>query len=93
MSNSNEQPSGLLSFIGDPLGKVTNTILKPTLGAVTGAIGQPTGDALKDVQVQAKREKGYTQEEKPEEEWWGGKALGAELPGGKNPLGLPNEHK
>ncbi|KAK3614536.1 hypothetical protein LTR56_027190 [Elasticomyces elasticus] len=92
MSGSDEQkPSGLLSMIGDPLGKVLEPVLKPTLGKVTGAIGEPTGDAMNDVRAQAKREKGYTDEEKPEEEWWGGKALGTEQAGGNNPLGLSKQ--
>ncbi|TKA71664.1 hypothetical protein B0A55_02378 [Friedmanniomyces simplex] len=87
-SDDEPQPAGLLAPLGDPLGKVVNTALKPTLGALTGAIGEPAGAAMRKVEVQAKREKGYDDEEKPEEEWWGGKKLGGGESSGKNPLGL-----
>ncbi|KAK3111271.1 hypothetical protein LTR53_013647 [Teratosphaeriaceae sp. CCFEE 6253] len=90
MSSSDDDapPAGLLAPLGDPLGKVVNTVVKPTLGTITGAVGGPAGDALKSVEVQAKREKGYTDDEKPESEWWGGKAIGGKDMTAQNPLGI-----
>jgi len=80
--------AGLLAPLGDPLGKVLNAVVKPTVGTLTKGVGEPTGDALKSVEVQAKREKGYTDEEKPEEEWWGGKPMGGKEVTAQNPLGI-----
>ncbi|KAK5113447.1 hypothetical protein LTR85_010875 [Meristemomyces frigidus] len=79
---------GLLSVVGDPVGQVLDKSLKPTLGSVTGAIGKPTGEALGSVEKQAKKEVGYTDEEKPKEEWPGGKSIGGNAQNGQNPLGL-----
>lgn len=92
LSSPTHQPNlfhpGLLSVVGDPVGQVLDKTLKPTLGAVTGAVGNPTGTALLDVEKQAKKEKGYSDKEKPEEEWPGGKSIGGNQQTGQNPLGL-----
>jgi len=87
-SSDDQQPAGLLAPLGDPLGKVVQAVVKPTVGTITKGVGEPTGDALRKVEVQAKREKGYTDDEKPEEEWWGGKKLGGKDMTAQNPLGL-----
>lgn len=84
-----DDQKGPLSFIGDPLGKVLGVGLKP-LGHVTGAIGNPNGEALLEVQKQAKREHGFTNEDngKPDKELPGGERIGGKEQTGDNPLGL-----
>ncbi|KXL48656.1 hypothetical protein M433DRAFT_2814 [Acidomyces richmondensis BFW] len=83
---------GLLSPIGDPLGQVLDKGLKP-VGVLTGAIGRPSGEALQNVEKQAKKEKGYQggyhDYEKAEAmENAGGERIGGKEQTGQNPLGL-----
>ena len=63
--------------------------MKP-LGHVTGAIGNPNGEALLEVKKQAKRDHGYTDEDngKPDRELPGGERIGGKEQTGENPLGL-----
>ncbi|QIX01787.1 hypothetical protein AMS68_007304 [Peltaster fructicola] len=84
------QQKGLLSIVGDPLGKALDTTLKPTVGRLTGAIGQPTGEAADRVKQTARHEVGYSQEDngKPDKELPGGESIGSKEQTGGNPLGL-----
>ena len=59
-------------------------MLKP-LGVLTGGVGEPTGEALLNVERQAKEEIGY--EDKPDQKP-GGERIGGNEQTGQNPLGL-----
>ncbi|PPJ56423.1 hypothetical protein CBER1_05476 [Cercospora berteroae] len=90
------QTKGPLSAVGDPLGQVLNYSLKP-LGHVTGAIGNPHGEALSRVQRVAQHE-GIADGEpkylpdrdngKPDAQLPGGERIGGKEQTGENPLGL-----
>ncbi|CAK1365541.1 hypothetical protein CB0940_09954 [Cercospora beticola] len=90
------QTKGPLSAVGDPLGQVLNYSLKP-LGHVTGAIGNPHGEALERVQRVAQHE-GIAEGEpkylpdrdngEPDAELPGGERIGGKEQTGENPLGL-----
>lgn len=81
--------TGPLTIIGDPLGQLLGYATKP-LGHVTGAIGRPNGEAMLEVQKQAKRDHAYTNEDngKPDSELPGGERIGGKSQSGENPLGL-----
>jgi len=83
------EKKGLLSPIGDGVGQVLDKGLKP-IGHVVGQVGHPAGEALSNVQKQAKKEKGYSDEEngKPDKELPGGERIGGKPQTGQNPLGL-----
>ncbi|KAK4501327.1 hypothetical protein PRZ48_007135 [Zasmidium cellare] len=87
MASENEK--GPLSFIGDPLGKVLNVGLKP-IGSVVGSIGNPNGEALLNVEKQAKRDMAYSDKNnnKPDKDLPGGERIGGNAQTGQNPLGL-----
>ncbi|KAF1822813.1 uncharacterized protein K489DRAFT_409929 [Dissoconium aciculare CBS 342.82] len=80
---------GLLDYISEPIGKVLNIGLKP-VGHVVGAIGDPNGQALLDLQKQVKKEVAYTDEDngKPDPEKPGGERIGGKQQPGQNPLRL-----
>lgn len=80
---------GPLTIIGDPLGQILGYATKP-LGHVTGAIGRPNGEAMLEVQKQAKRDHAYSNEDngKPDSELPGGERIGGKSQSGENPLGL-----
>jgi hypothetical protein len=78
---------GLLSPVGDVVGQVLDKGLSP-LGHVVGSVGNPNGQALLDVKEHAKKEMGYSDEEKPENERPGGARIGGNAQTGQNPLGL-----
>ncbi|KAM3418118.1 hypothetical protein BST61_g6323 [Cercospora zeina] len=90
------QTKGPLSSLGDPLGQALNYTLKP-LGHVTGAIGNPHGEALERVQRVAQHE-GIADGEpkflpeqdngKSDRELPGGERIGGKKQTGENPLGL-----
>ena len=82
-------PTGPLSAIGDPLGQALSYGLKP-LGHVTGAIGNPNGQALLNVRKQAEFEGKYTDDDngKPDRLLPGGERIGGKEQTGENPLGL-----
>ncbi|KAF2716544.1 hypothetical protein K431DRAFT_316465 [Polychaeton citri CBS 116435] len=90
----NEQKS-ILSPVTDGVGQVLNHGLKP-LGTVTGAIGRPSGEALSNVEDQAKyeitgeedREEGDKKKGKSDAELPGGARIGGNEQTGQNPLGL-----
>ena len=88
--------SGPLSAVGDPLGQILNYGLKP-LGHVTGAIGNPNGEALLKVRRVAEHEGvadgepkylPYQDNGKPDSELPGGVRIGGKKQDGENPLGL-----
>ena len=66
---------------------MVKSVLAP-VGHFTGQIGRPAGQALLDVEKQAKEEVGYTKEEVPQGERPGGKGIGGNKQTGNNPLGL-----
>ncbi|KAK5123598.1 hypothetical protein LTR85_002636 [Meristemomyces frigidus] len=76
---------GLLSLIGDPLGRVLNVALRP-LGYVTGAIARPPGEALLAVEKRVKDDYGYVKKDDKKNEKLAG--VGGNMPNGQNPLGL-----
>ena len=81
---------GLLSPIGDGVGQVLDKGLKP-IGHITKQVGEPAGEALANVEAQAKKEKGYSDEidhDKPDSELPGGERIGGNTQTGGNPLGL-----
>lgn len=82
--------TGPLSIIGDPLGSALKTTLKPTVGRLTGAVREPSGEASNRVKQVARHEVGYSEEEnnKPHEELPGGESIGGKTQDAKNPLGL-----
>jgi hypothetical protein len=57
---------------------------------VVGAIGNPSGQALLDLQKRVKKEVTYTNEDngKPDSEKPGGERTGGKQQTGQNPLGL-----
>lgn len=77
----------MLSIVGDPLGKVVNVAVKP-VGALTGGVGEPAGDAALNMKKQMKKEEGYSNENLPVAERPGGKPVGGNEQTGENPLGL-----
>src|ERR1700761_7953901 len=80
--------SGLLSPIGDPLGQVLDKGLKP-VGYVLGKVGNPTGEALINVEKQAKLEiTGRSDEEDEKKANPGGEPIGGNKQTAENPLGL-----
>ena len=82
--------TGLLSPVGDAVGQVLDKGLKP-VGQITGQVGQPTGDAMQNVEKEARKEKKWSDEDdpnKPESEMPGGKRIGGKEATGQNPLGL-----
>ncbi|KAI5364915.1 hypothetical protein Slin15195_G044530 [Septoria linicola] len=90
------QTKGPLSAVGDPLGQVLNYGLKP-LGHVTGAIGNPNGEALLRVRRVAEHEgvaggdPKYLPDQdngKPDSQLPGGERIGGNKQTGDNPLGL-----
>ncbi|KAK5134438.1 hypothetical protein LTR08_006485 [Meristemomyces frigidus] len=78
---------GLLSLIGDPLGRVLNIALRP-IGYITGAIGRPHGEALLAVEKRAKEEFGYVNQDHTKEERQPIERVGGKPQNGQNPLGL-----
>ena len=82
--------TGPLSIIGDPLGQVLDKGLKP-IGQITGQVGKPAGEALQNVENQAKKEEGYSDKVDhsiPDSELPGGERIGGKTQSGQNPLGL-----
>jgi hypothetical protein len=81
--------AGLLSPITDGVGQVLEKGLKP-IGHVVGQVGNPSGEALINVEKQVKKEKGYSDEDnnKPDSELPGGERIGGKAQTGDNPLGL-----
>lgn len=83
-------PSGLLHVVGDPVGKGLNATLKPTLGAITGKIGEPHGEAAERIQNVAKN--GYKwegdKENVKDKDLPGGERIGGNRQTAENPLGL-----
>ncbi|KAK3057446.1 hypothetical protein LTR09_001630 [Extremus antarcticus] len=80
----------LLSPVGDGVGQVLDKGLKP-VGYVVGQAAHPAGEALSNVQTQAKVEKGYSDKidhDKPDSELPGGERIGGKTQSGQNPLGL-----
>lgn len=69
------------------MGQVLDKGLKP-VGHVTGAIAQPNGQALLDVQKQATEENGYRDKMKVDNGGPGGDSIGGKEQTAKNPLGL-----
>lgn len=71
------------------MGQILGYAIKP-LGHVTGAIGNPNGEALLEVQKQAKRDYAYGNEDngKSDAELPGGERIGGKMQSGENPLGL-----
>jgi hypothetical protein len=81
---------GLLSPVGDAVGQVLDKGLKP-IGQITKQVGEPSGEALLNVEKQIIKEKGYKDEidhDKPDSELPGGERIGGNAQTGKNPLGL-----
>lgn len=75
-------------MIGDPVGQVVEKGLKP-VGALTGGVGKPSGEALLEVEEQAKEDMGIkAKTEKPDSERPGGERIGGNEQTAKNPLGL-----
>lgn len=85
-----DDTQGPLSFIGDPVGKVLHTGLKPTVGAVTGAIGEPHGEAAERVQNVARNESKWKgdKENVRNKDLPGGERIGGNRQSADNPLGL-----
>lgn len=77
--------AGPLSAIGDPVGQIADKALRP-VGAITGSVGKPAGEALLNVEDQAKEEVGM--KEKADGEKPGGERIGGKEQTAKNPLGL-----
>ena len=86
--------TGLLSPLGNPLGKVVNVVTKP-VGQLTGQIGNPSGEAMENLNKEVRKEKKFTDEDdpnKPESEMPGGEALGGKEQNAKNPLGISEDN-
>ena len=81
--------AGLLSPIGDGVGKVLETGLKP-VGHVVGQVGNPAGEAMGKVKITAKNAHGYEEKDsiKSEKDMPGGESVGGKTQSGDNPLGL-----
>lgn len=68
------------------------TVPSQPIGFVTGAIGNPNGQAFLDVQEQVKNDVAYEKmdesDKKPDSERSGGARIGGNTQSGQNPLGL-----
>ncbi|CAK4030934.1 Hypothetical predicted protein [Lecanosticta acicola] len=78
---------GLLSPIGDPVGKVLDFGLGNTVGKVTSKVGDPPGEALTSAKKVGKNEVAYSEKDRPREEL-GGEPIGGQPQTAENPLGL-----
>ena len=86
--SSSKLHTGPLSTIGDPVGQVADKALKP-VGAITGQVGKPSGEALMEVEDQAIEETGGRENPgKPDSEKPGGERIGGKAQTASNPLGL-----
>ena len=77
-------------MVGDPLGQVLDKTLKPTLGHVTGAIGQPAGDAAERVQNTVRNAHKWEGDKSDvkDKDLPGGERIGGNRQTAENPLGL-----
>jgi hypothetical protein len=64
------------------------TVLRPTVGHVTAQVGEPSGEAAKNVQDMVKEQHKWKTEKKDEKDMPGGKRIGGNAQNGGNPLGL-----
>ncbi|KAK0945029.1 hypothetical protein LTR29_003376 [Friedmanniomyces endolithicus] len=89
---------GLLSPVGDIVGQVLDKGLSP-IGHVTGAIGNPNGEAILAVKEYVRKAMGggdenddeegdAKEEDKPKSEKPGGESIGGKVKSGQNALGL-----
>ncbi|KAK0264986.1 hypothetical protein B0A54_09223 [Friedmanniomyces endolithicus] len=90
---------GLLSPVGDIVGQVLDKGLSP-IGHVTGAIGNPNGEAILAVKEYVRKAMGGGDEDdeeevgdakdeaKPKSEKPGGESIGGKVKSGQNALGL-----
>lgn len=81
---------GLLSVVGDPIGQVLDKTLKPTVGHITGAIGEPHGEAAERMQKVSKNAYKWegNKENVQDKDLPGGERIGGNRQTAQNPLGL-----